>query len=77
MMGFRMGLQSAEVIPVVRALLERLKGRGSPRCISRMDLVHAYDYIKHSAAIHTMEPKHDMPCSRGDLREVELALRYH
>lgn len=79
-MGFRRGYQCAEVIAVVRDLVERCTEWDTPLCVSQVDFARVYDSIKHAAVIRAMErrdvPRPVIALYLRELRSVRLVFRH-
>lgn len=79
-MGFRRGYQCAEVIAIVRDLLERCTEWDTPLCVSQMDFARAYDSIKHAALIRAMErrdvPRPVIAAYLRELRSARMVFRH-
>lgn len=69
MMGFRRGYQCAEVFTVMR--MERAMEVAAPACVAQVDLVRAYDSVRHAAVVMAMERRHvPRPVIAAYLREL-------
>lgn len=76
-MGFSRGYQCAEVIALVRDLVERCTEWVTPLCVSQMDIARAYESIKHGAVIRAMERRDvPRPVIAAYLRELRSARNF-